>query len=111
MAFWDGLLFGMFLQLSVGPVCIAVLQRAVTQGFRNALRMIAGVALVDAAYMAAAVGGLSLLLQIPWVKGIVLIGGAATLVWFGIGSIRAKSEHGGQEEQSERAEKELKQVL
>lgn len=91
MSFWNGLLFGMVLQLSVGPVCLAVLQRSVTLGFRQAWWMVAGVALVDAAYMAGAMGGLALFLQIPSVKQAVVIGGALTLVWFGIGSLRAKA--------------------
>lgn len=90
MALWDGLLFGLMLQLSVGPVCLAVLQRSVTHGFRQAWWMAAGVAVVDAAYMAGAMTGLALLLQLPLVKNIVVIGGAAALVWFGVGSIRAK---------------------
>ncbi|KQL45688.1 hypothetical protein AN963_11560 [Brevibacillus choshinensis] len=90
MSVWNGLLFGMLLQLSVGPVCLAVLQRSITFGFRHAWWMISGVALVDAAYMAGAIGGLSLFLQIPWVKQIVVMGGAVVLIWFGVGSIRAK---------------------
>lgn len=92
MPVWEGLLFGMMLQLSVGPVCISVLQRSIACGFREALLMAAGVALTDAVYLAGAVGGLSLLLQIPAVKTIVLVGGAALLVWFGIGSLRARWE-------------------
>lgn len=91
MAVWNGLLFGMLLQLSVGPVCLAVLQRSVSFGFRHAWWMIAGVALVDAAYMAGAIGGLALLFQIPLVKQIAAIVGAAILVWFGVGSMRAKA--------------------
>lgn len=90
MAVWNGMLFGMLLQFSVGPVCLAVLQRSITLGFRHAWWMVTGVALVDAAYMAGAIGGLSLLLQIPWVKQIVVIGGVVVLIWFGVGSIRAK---------------------
>ena len=101
MAVWDGLLFGMLLQLSVGPVCLSVLQQSVTRGFGHAWRMIAGVALVDAFYMAGAIGGLSLLLQLHWVKQLVLIGGAVILAWYGVGCLRSKegerrteSEHG-----------------
>lgn len=89
MPVWDGLLFGMLLQLSVGPVCMAVLQRSITRGLRDALWMVAGVALIDAVYMGGAICGLSLLLKIPLVKSIVLIGGAVTLIWFGIRSIRS----------------------
>lgn len=89
-AVWNGLLFGMLLQLSVGPVCLAVLQRSISLGFRQAWWMIVGVALVDAAYMAGAIGGLALLLQIYIIKQLVVIGGAVTLIWFGMGSMRAK---------------------
>jgi threonine/homoserine/homoserine lactone efflux protein len=90
MAVLEGLLFGMLLQLSVGPVCLAVWQRSIKNGMKDALKMIGGVALVDAAYMLAAIGGLSLLLQIPWVKSAVLVGGAAILIWFGFSSLRSK---------------------
>ncbi|WP_312111896.1 LysE family translocator [Brevibacillus reuszeri] len=90
MALWDGLLFGMLLQLSVGPVCLAILQRSIRCGFSSAWKMIAGVALVDAFYMAGAIGGLSLLLQVAWVKQVVLIGGAVILAWFGVNSMRSK---------------------
>lgn len=37
MPIWEGMLFGMLLQLSVGPVCMAVLQRSVSVSFRAAL--------------------------------------------------------------------------
>ncbi|MGG0939103.1 LysE family transporter [Brevibacillus centrosporus] len=89
-AVWNGLLFGMLLQLSVGPVCLAVLQRSISLGFRQAWWMIVGVAVVDAAYMAGAIGGLALILQIKMVKQLVVIGGAVILIWFGMGSMRAK---------------------
>lgn len=104
MSVWNGLLFGMLLQLSVGPVCLAVLQRSITFGFRHAWWMITGVALVDAAYMAGAIGGLALLLQIPLVKQIVVIGGAVVLVWFGVGSIRAKMVQVGRVQGSDAVE-------
>lgn len=90
MAIWEGLLFGMLLQLSVGPVCMAVWQRSIKDSMGEALKMIVGVATVDAAYMIAAIGGLSLLLQIPLIKSVVLMGGAAILVWFGVSSLRSK---------------------
>lgn len=89
MVIWNGLLFGMMLQLSVGPVCLAVLHRSMTQRLRDALMMVLGVALADAAYMLGAIGGLSLLLQIHWVKQMVLMMGALILTWFGIQTLRA----------------------
>jgi len=97
MALWDGIMFGMLLQLSVGPVCLAILQLSIRRGFAQAWKMIAGVALVDAFYMSGAIGGISLVLQLAWVKQIVLIGGAATLAWFGVDSLRSQQADGGTE--------------
>ncbi|WP_289138877.1 LysE family transporter [uncultured Brevibacillus sp.] len=94
MALWDGIMFGMLLQLSVSPVCLAILQLSIRRGFAQAWKMIAGVALVDAFYMAGAIGGLSLVLQLVWVKQVVLIGGAATLAWYGIDSLRSQQADG-----------------
>ncbi|OUQ88212.1 threonine transporter RhtB [Brevibacillus brevis] len=98
MAIWNGLLFGMMLQLSVGPVCLAVLHRSMTRRLRDAFMMVLGVALADAVYMGGAIGGLSLLLQIDWVKQMVLIMGALILTWFGIQTLRAMKGRGEQEQ-------------
>ncbi|MFS0554872.1 LysE family translocator [Brevibacillus sp. 179-C9.3 HS] len=88
MAIWNGLLFGMMLQLSVGPVCLAVMHRSMTGRLRAALMMVLGVALADAIYMAGAIGGLSLLLQIHWIKQMMVFAGAIILTWFGIQTLR-----------------------
>ncbi|MFC8687213.1 LysE family translocator [Brevibacillus porteri] len=98
MAIWNGLIFGMMLQLSVGPVCLAVLHRSMARRLRDALLMVLGVALADAVYMVGAIGGLSLLLQIHWVKQMVLIMGAMILTWFGIQTLRAIKGRGVNEQ-------------
>ena len=98
MAIWNGLLFGMMLQLSVGPVCLGVLHRSMTRRLGEALMMVLGVALADAVYMVGAIGGLSLLLQIHWVKQMVLIIGALILTWFGIQTLRAIKGRGEHEQ-------------
>lgn len=100
MVIWEGFLFGMLLQLSVGPVCLAVWRRSFTHGMREAIWMVWGVACADAIYMLAAIGGLTALLQIAWVHTLVLIAGGVTLIWFGMSSFRAKPE----EEQRKEAE-------
>lgn len=43
--FVEGLAFGLILQISVGPVCIAVLHKGLSQGFFHAFVMAWGVAL------------------------------------------------------------------
>jgi threonine/homoserine/homoserine lactone efflux protein len=87
--FLQGLLFGMILQVSVGPVCIAVLHKGITQGFHHAFAMVWGVALVDAAYIVLSVAGLSALLQIESVRYVIGLGGALLLIYFGIRYFRA----------------------
>jgi threonine/homoserine/homoserine lactone efflux protein len=87
--FLEGLAFGLILQVSVGPVCIAVLHKGLTQGFRPAFAMVWGVALVDAAYIVLSVIGVSALLQIESVSKAVGILGAVLLVYFGIRYLRA----------------------
>ena len=62
--FLEGLGFGLILQISVGPVCIAVLHKALTRGFGHAFAMVWGAALVDALYILLSVLGVSALLQI-----------------------------------------------
>jgi threonine/homoserine/homoserine lactone efflux protein len=60
--FVQGLGFGLILQISVGPVCIAILHKGLTQGFRHAFSMVWGAALVDALYIVLSVAGVSALL-------------------------------------------------
>jgi threonine/homoserine/homoserine lactone efflux protein len=94
-----GLAFGLILQVSVGPVCIAVLHRGISQGFRYAFAMVWGVALVDALYIVLSVIGVSALLQVGPVRSAVGLAGALLLVYFGIRYLRgpaatAQVEHG-----------------
>jgi threonine/homoserine/homoserine lactone efflux protein len=87
--FLQGLVFGMILQVSVGPVCVAVLHKGLTQGFRHAFAMVWGAALVDAAYIVLSVVGLSALLQVESIRQVVGLVGALLLVYFGIRYFRA----------------------
>jgi threonine/homoserine/homoserine lactone efflux protein len=99
--FIQGLGFGLILQISVGPVCIAVLHKGITQGFRHAFSMVWGVALVDALYILLSVVGVSALLLIGPARAIVGVTGALLLVYFGIRYLRAPAttarvEHSGE---------------
>jgi threonine/homoserine/homoserine lactone efflux protein len=89
--FVQGLGFGFVLQISVGPVCIAVLHKAIDQGFRHAFAMSWGAALVDALYIAFSVVGVSALLQLQSARIIIGLGGAVLLLLFGLRYLRARA--------------------
>jgi threonine/homoserine/homoserine lactone efflux protein len=87
--FLGGLGFGLILQISVGPVCVAVLHKGMTQGFRHAFSMVWGAALVDALYIVLSVAGVSALLQIGPARTVVGIAGILLLIYFGLRYLRA----------------------
>jgi len=82
--FIKGLGFGLILQISVGPVCLAVLHQGITRGFRQAFAMVWGVSLVDAFYIGLSVAGVSTLLQVSAVRSAVGLVGAVVLAAFGL---------------------------
>ncbi len=84
---WQGLLFGMVLQLSVGPVCVAVLQTGIVHSFRPAFLMTIGVVLADSAYVILALLGVSGLMQVPALRVGIGLAGAALLLYFGAKSL------------------------
>jgi threonine/homoserine/homoserine lactone efflux protein len=90
--FVQGLGFGLILQISVGPVCIAVLHKGLSQGFRQAWAMVWGAALVDAMYIALSVLGVSALLQLGPARMVVGLAGAGLLVYFGLRYLFAAAE-------------------
>ena len=90
--FLQGLGFGLILQISVGPVCIAVLHQGVSQGFRQAWAMAWGAALVDALYIMLSVLGVSALLQIGPARIAIGLAGAGLLVFFGVRYLRAPAQ-------------------
>jgi threonine/homoserine/homoserine lactone efflux protein len=83
------LAFGLILQISVGPVCIAVLHKGLSQGFHHAFVIALGVALVDAAYIVLSIVGISAVLQIESVRNLIGLAGALLLIYFGIRCLRA----------------------
>lgn len=87
--FLQGLAFGLILQISVGPVCIAVLHKGLSQGFGHAFAMSWGAALVDTFYIVLSIVGISALLQADAVRNVVGVAGALLLVYFGIRYLRA----------------------
>jgi threonine/homoserine/homoserine lactone efflux protein len=87
--FLGGLGFGLILQIAVGPVCVAVLHRALIEGFGHAFAMIWGAALVDTLYIILSVVGISALLQIGSVRVVLGVAGALLLAAFGLHYLRA----------------------
>ncbi len=85
---WQGLGFGLILQVSVGPVCIAVLHKGLTQGFSHAFSMVWGVVLADAFYILLSLVGISAILQIGPARNAVGLAGALLLFYFGLRYLR-----------------------
>lgn len=85
----EGLGFGLILQISVGPVCIAILQKGIDQGFGHAFAMVWGAVLVDALYILLSVAGVSALMTIGPARMAIGLGGALLLLIFGLRYLRA----------------------
>lgn len=99
--FVQGLGFGLILQISVGPVCIAVLHKGIAQGFRHAFAMAWGAVLVDALYILFSMAGVSVLMQFESARVIIGLGGALLLLIFGLRYLlapasTARAQHGNE---------------
>jgi threonine/homoserine/homoserine lactone efflux protein len=84
---FKGFRFGMLLQLAVGPVCVFIFQAASAGGFVSAETGVAGVALVDALYIAAAILGIAAFVGRKHVRTVMRFFGAAVLCLFGATTI------------------------
>lgn len=80
---WQGLRFGMLLQLAVGPVCLFVLSASFTVGFGQAMAAVVAVALVDAVYITLSALGAAALLAKPGARRAAQAVGGAVLCLFG----------------------------
>ena len=81
------------LALTPGPVVVATVARTLVSGIRPALGLIAGVALVDLAYLLLAIFGLSAIASVLGEFFIAIkIAGALYLVWLGYRLWTAKPE-------------------
>lgn len=81
---WQGVRFGMLLQLAVGPVCLLVLSTAGTLGFWPAIPLVAAVTLVDAFYVSLALLGATAAVSKPGAQRWLAIVGGLVLVVFGM---------------------------
>ena len=83
-SYFDGLRFGMLLQLAIGPMCLLVFNSAQSAGLLPALSLVLAIALVDAFYIAlAALGAGKLLANRKADKAVRIVGGCV-LVLFGL---------------------------
>ncbi|MGE5453592.1 MAG: LysE family translocator [Methylocystaceae bacterium] len=85
---YKGFLFGLTLQLAVGPVFFMVFNRALQQGLATALIMTLGVTLADAIYIAISFTGVSQLLTIPFINQAASWLAAIVLAAFGLSYFR-----------------------
>lgn len=85
--YFNGLKFGMLLQLMVGPMCLMVFNTAKNVNFLVALSLILAITLVDAFYIILAGLGVSALLENKNVKSVFKIIGSLVLVIFGLNII------------------------
>jgi threonine/homoserine/homoserine lactone efflux protein len=85
----DGTRFGLLLQLAVGPVCLFVLRTGTEQGVGHGLAAVAGVALVDALYIALAGLGVTRWAESGRARRVLQWGGAAIVALFGLDVISA----------------------
>jgi len=88
--FIKGLLFGMILQISVGPVCISVLQKGITESFWEAFLMVWGVVAADSTYIVLALLGISSAMQFEPVRIGIGLAGTVLLLYFGLQNLLTK---------------------
>lgn len=88
MEYISGLMLGLMLQLSVGPVFFTILHLSIKKGFLEGIKMTCAVALVDAFYICLSFTSISALLHIPNIETIVSFFGMIVLIYFGITFIK-----------------------
>ena len=93
LALLDGTRFGLLLQLAVGPVCLFVLRTGSEQGVGRGLAAVAGVALVDALYIALAGLGVTRWAESGRARRVLQYGGAAIVALFGLDVIASALGH------------------
>ena len=79
-----GLLYGMALQLAIGPVCLYVFNTAVSIGIVDALLAAIGVTIADAIYMSLALFGITAFVRHPKAQKAFKIISAFILFAFGV---------------------------
>jgi threonine/homoserine/homoserine lactone efflux protein len=79
-----GFLFGMTLQLAIGPVCLFILNSGIKDGFIRTFPGVCAIAGVDALYMGLAIAGFARMIGSPKAKKFLGIIGVIVVCAFGI---------------------------
>ena len=85
--YFNGLKFGLLLQIAVGPMCLMVFNTAKNVGLLVAMSLVLAIAIVDAFYITLASVGVSSLLEKERIKKVFKIIGSTVLIIFGINII------------------------
>ena len=85
--YFEGLRFGLLLQLAIGPMCLMVFNTAQNKGFLIAMSLVCAIVLVDTFYILLASLGASKLLSNKKVEKGIKIVGAIILIIFGLNII------------------------
>jgi len=80
----EGFTFGMLLQLTIGPVCLYILNTAITKGFLAAFISVTGVTLADSVYIVLALLGISGLSKNTKIQTYFRAIGGTVLILFGL---------------------------
>lgn len=83
-AIWTGLVTGLGLAMSTGPIFFMLLQTSIKFGFRQSIRFIAGVSLADSSLVALTWFGLNQLNTTDTISSIMGLVGGVVLICFGI---------------------------
>jgi threonine/homoserine/homoserine lactone efflux protein len=86
-ALFGGFVFGMMLQLSIGPVCLYVFETGFARGFISAETAVLAVAIIDALYIVLAIGGIATLISGKKSRLALKIIGAIVIIIFGLNII------------------------
>ena len=85
--YFNGLKFGLLLQIAIGPMCLMVFNTAKNVGLLVAMSLVFAIALVDAFYITLANIGVSKLLEKERIKNVFRLIGSIVLILFGINII------------------------
>jgi threonine/homoserine/homoserine lactone efflux protein len=89
-AIFNGILFGLLLAVSIGPVFFSLIQTSIQKGFRSGVLLAIGISLSDAICASLSYIGFSQLIENEYFEESLAMGGGIMMLIFGISSIFKK---------------------